>query len=258
MLGNGLAERVTGYVGNDARTHFASVGIDDRQHRSLVRLANFHARGNGLVDSCVETLPVVGGFAVTVLRVTTDPRFVGHDGAAQHVSQRTSLGRFPDPVHHESGGSVCDSESAVNLVRGHPVLVRGEHVERGEPLGQGDFGVLEDAPDEDAELALAGLALPDPAIGNSACRGGPVAVPRGQVGGSVNLATVGALGAIRPPKGLHQLPGRCFVVKVGGKRAKVHLHAPIFAGGCNAFSLFRPCFQGVIQVFSLGDAISFE
>jgi hypothetical protein len=50
-------------------------------------------------------------------------------------------------------------------MRADPVLAVGDQPHGDEPLVERDRGVLEDRPDLDAELLLAGLALPE-----AACR----------------------------------------------------------------------------------------
>ena len=76
--------------------------------------------------------------------------------AAHRRNEPASAHGLTQAMHQEPSRFVADAEHAVHLM-GADALLGGRHEEqRGKPLGQRDFGALENGPDRDGELLAAG------------------------------------------------------------------------------------------------------
>ena len=94
-------------------------------------------------------------------RLAADVGLVDLDLAGDLV-EAPGLHGEPDAVQHEPCRLLRDAERAAEFVGADPVLAVGDEPDGGEPLVEAERRVLEDRPDLDGVLLLAGLALPEP------------------------------------------------------------------------------------------------
>lgn len=84
---------------------------------------------------------------------------VGFHDAAEGLSQIPNAQGVPDPVAHEPGAFVADSQHPVELVCGDALLARGHQEHRGEPAGKGDVSGIHEGAGRDVEEPFATSAL---------------------------------------------------------------------------------------------------
>lgn len=148
--------------------------------------------------SQIEPLPFarvhVAGFAA-------DEGFVDFDGAAELV-EGLRLNRHPEPVQHEPCGFLGNAQVAGDFVAADAVLAVHEQPHRGQPLGERNRAILENAADLDGELFPAVFALPDPA---------------GLHERAINRFAVRAADAIRPAEGRDELSRHVHVREIGDR-----------------------------------------
>jgi hypothetical protein len=102
-------------------------------------------------------------FGVHVLFLAADVRLVNLHrvfGVAAEFSL-PGLHHLPDAVQHEPSRLLSDPNCLGHLVGADPVLAIGQHPEGHHPLVETDRGILENRPNLEGELLLAGVAVPD-------------------------------------------------------------------------------------------------
>ena len=101
---------------------------------------------------------------------------------------------------------VTQSKGPLDLRGGNALLRAAHHVDRHEPLGHGDMGVLEDGPDLDRVLLAAHPALAEPRTGGLAFNASL----------ALGSLTVRAYRPVRPDQALDEGNGLVLIGEVWG------------------------------------------
>lgn len=125
------------------------------------------------------------------LLATADEGFVRFHNAVKHTGFGRSHG-FTNAMQHEPRGLLRHAEGAPQLMRGRSVLRVGEKPNGGKPLGEREWGRLENRVDLDRELPLTILAAPLLAGGDQLDRRG--ATTHARAGHAMRPAALNGIG----------------------------------------------------------------
>lgn len=135
----------------------------------------------------------------------------------------------------------------MQLMSRDAVLAGAHQVDRQQPLGERDLGILEDRSDQDGELLAARTTLPETAGAGRALLGRARSSLRFDEIGMIDNTAVRANGAVRPADTLDQLVGCPLVGEVLCQRAQVDRlgHDP------HHRSRLASCYQGAMGASSI-------
>lgn len=157
-------------------------------------------------------------------------RFIHFDDADQDRANVHRFQRFPDTVAEVPGRLVGDAQGPADLVRAHRLFAFQHEVDGGEPLPQGQLGVVEDRARRDGEPASAGVAVE--------------LVPGADLGDRLRIAA-GAVGfPVRPAELFEVVPADLF-----GAEAMHHVNE---AGGLPSVQLLMLPGVGLVDRISGG------
>src|SRR5579862_6327734 len=220
----GVIDDGMGVVAVEPAIRAQSIGVDVRAGEDVLPDEGLQGRASAVGDDLRLDAPATGENAddgdlvlaagpgdplaaaadVHVAGFAADERLV-HFDVARCSLERARLHRQPNAVEHEPGGLLADAERPPEFIGADPVLRVGDQPDGGKPLFQRQRAVLEDRPELDGELALAGLAAPQSA------------------GRDVRMflaATTWADRAFRPSETSHERDARVGVREVDDRLAK--------------------------------------
>jgi hypothetical protein len=192
-LGDGLAERGPGHVGDHLRPDLSGSPVDQGQDRRLV--GDALASSPGFVPMPEAGLPA-------------DPGLVGRDRPDEHP-EPVVLHGLPDALGEEPCAPRAETVLALDLA-GADTVFRGAHLEDHEhPRPNENLGPVHDRVRQDRELTAARPALPEAALGRLPGAGSPALA----IGGSQEVAAI-LVATVRADRGA--VPAKLLKVGVGG------------------------------------------
>lgn len=163
VLRDRLAEGLACDICDHRRSGLASLGVDEAQNRGLVRV--LIGANRAWLEHFGFGLRLV---VVIVLRISTDPRFVGNQQTDHRVRTMVRHG-VANPVQHVPRATGAHPVAALDLAGTDPVL-RCAHVEDDQhPRPHRNLGGVHDRPRQYRELPFALPALPHPPLAHLAC-----------------------------------------------------------------------------------------
>jgi hypothetical protein len=156
------------FIGDDMRSSFDVRGDNGVKVRFLASVYNLrldattalqHTHYNRLVALPLILPTVLQAALVHVLDLATNEGFVALDRATRKLRRRVRHSHA-NTVQQEPSRLLCDTQSAVNLVRANAVLAVGQHPHCRHPLIQTDRAIFHNRADFEGELLFATLAVP--------------------------------------------------------------------------------------------------
>ena len=127
----------------------------------------------------------------------------------RRATERVVAHGLTDAVAEMPSCAISYPKCAVELIRGHALFGFAHQVDSGKPLAQRQVGIMHDGASRDAEVIMAGAAIPLVAVFYL---------------GHGYIATPEAKRAIRPPNGFKVLPAFVVGIESIKQRKEIHCH----------------------------------